>query len=757
MVAAVSLGITALTWYVAGQRSALRDNERFEHAVEAAVNLFDDRLNRQTELLQATKGFVLTQPDLDFNRFEAFAEAIGLAKAYPGLTGLGWSAKLNAADATQAIARFQGPGQPPIKLWGLGLSPELHAILALQPNNPRNAKAFGFNMFSDPVRRRAMEKARDTGDAAATQAVHLVQEVGKDVQPGFLIYVPVYYGTGIPNTLAERRRRLRGFVYSPFRAHDLLSRVFIAKENPELQLKVFDSNNAKGSVLFSDTKHPLGATPLLKTIEDVKVAGQTWSILFESSPYFENSMSRKVLFWIPLIGVLVSLLLTGLSWRQNNATRELQEQAKSMRRREFHQKLLASSGSLLNESLDYERTLAATTELAVPSFADWCAVDLVSENGEIKRLAIAHADPAKVQWARELQERWPPDPNAPTGVPHVVRTGANELYKEIPAEMLQAAAAVDPELEQVIEKLALRSAMIVAIRARGRTLGAISYVWAESGKNYDEEDLRVAEEIASRAGMAIDNSRLYREAQQERSEVQRLNHELEKRVEERTAELMATNYELEAFAYSVSHDLRAPLRSVDGFSRSLLEDYGDKLDETGHDYIARVRAATKRMDELISALLSLSRITRAEMKRDDTDMTALAERAAVEAKAAYGPNVEVVVQPGMTAHADARMISAVFDNLISNGVKFSSKSEAGKVEVGFDGHAFFVRDNGVGFNPAYMSKLFAPFERLHSSKDFAGSGIGLATVQRIVKRHGGQVWAESEEGKGATFFFTLSA
>jgi signal transduction histidine kinase len=253
--------------------------------------------------------------------------------------------------------------------------------------------------------------------------------------------------------------------------------------------------------------------------------------------------------------------------------------------------------------------------------------------------------------------------------------------------------------------------------------------------------------VALRAGTALDNSTLFLEAQ-------RLNRDLEQRVKERTAELTASNSELEAFGYSVSHDLRGPLRSVDGFSRSLLEDFGDHLDETAKDYIGRIRAAAKRMDGLITSLLSLSRITRAEIVRHEVDISALAEQSVHDASTLY-PGVEVDIQPDMHANADSKMLHAVLDNLVSNAMKFSSKNPHPKMTVGSKDGAFFVQDNGVGFNTEYEDKLFAPFERLHSSKEFPGSGIGLATVQRIILRHGGRVWAESVEGKGATFYFTL--
>ena len=231
-------------------------------------------------------------------------------------------------------------------------------------------------------------------------------------------------------------------------------------------------------------------------------------------------------------------------------------------------------------------------------------------------------------------------------------------------------------------------------------------------------------------------------------------------LERRTREVETVNKELEAFAYSVSHDLRAPLRSMDGFSQVLLEDYADELDEQGKDHLQRVRAASQKMGQLIDDLLRLSRVTRAEMRRETVDLSDLAQET-VRALRQGEPErqVECVVQDGVTANGDPDLLRIVLENLLGNAWKFTGKGPGAKIEFGSAEHegeaVYFVRDDGVGFDMAYVDKLFGAFQRLHSTADFAGTGIGLATVQRIVRRHGGQVWAEGAVEKGATFYFTL--
>ena len=232
---------------------------------------------------------------------------------------------------------------------------------------------------------------------------------------------------------------------------------------------------------------------------------------------------------------------------------------------------------------------------------------------------------------------------------------------------------------------------------------------------------------------------------------------------ERTSEdLEEANEELESFSYSVSHDLRAPLRSIEGFSQILLEDYAEKLDEEGKNYLGRVRAASRRMALLIDDLLDLSKVSRSPLRRELVDLSAQAREITAElGKSQPRREAEFVIADGLTANGDARLLRLVLENLLGNAWKFTSRE--GRARIEFESTAlegrdrvYFVRDNGVGFDEAYAGKLFGAFQRLHGPEEFEGTGIGLATVQRIVRRHGGRVWAEGEVGKGATFFFTLS-
>ncbi len=241
-------------------------------------------------------------------------------------------------------------------------------------------------------------------------------------------------------------------------------------------------------------------------------------------------------------------------------------------------------------------------------------------------------------------------------------------------------------------------------------------------------------------------------------ELQALNVTLEERVRQRTAELENTNRELEAFSYSVSHDLRAPLRTIDGFSLALEEDYAEAVDATGRDYIARVRAGVQRMGMLIDALLQLSRVTRAELAREHVNLTAMLESVAANVKEENpGRSLEITIDPGMEVNADPRLLRVALENLLGNAAKFTGKIAHAVIRFGWDStqQAYYIMDNGAGFDMHYADKLFGAFNRLHGDKDFKGSGIGLATVARVIARHHGRIWALGEVDHGATFFFTV--
>jgi PAS domain S-box-containing protein len=408
------------------------------------------------------------------------------------------------------------------------------------------------------------------------------------------------------------------------------------------------------------------------------------------------------------------------------------------RRAEEVQRFLAEAGAIIASSLDYEATLSSVARMAVPTLADWCTVDVYDEDRTLKRLAVAHVDPKKVEWAHELQQRYPPDMDAPRGVPNVLRTGKSEIYSDIPDEML-AAAAIDEEHLRIMREIGFTSALIVPLVTQGRTLGVITLITAESGRQYRQEDLVVAETLAHRAAISIDNARLYRRAQ----EANRMKDE---------------------FLATLSHELRTPLTAILGWSGMLR---AGRLDaEAATRAIEAIERNAKSQRQIIEDLLDVSRIITGKLRLDvrEVEPAALidsaieAVRPAAEAK---GVRIEKVVGTGSgTLTGDPSRLQQVFWNLLSNAVKFTPGG--GRVQLSLeqtDSHLeITVSDTGQGISAEFLPYVFDRFRQADSTttRKHGGLGLGLAIVRHLVELHGGTVRAESEGvGQGAAFTVTL--
>ncbi len=326
---------------------------------------------------------------------------------------------------------------------------------------------------------------------------------------------------------------------------------------------------------------------------------------------------------------------------------------------------------------------------------------------------------------------------------------------------------------KVLAHFHIKANLAVPLLQGQKLWGLLCINQCRAPRQWQSMEIEFVSQIANHLGVALQHAELLADLRSEilerqlaEQQVLDLNHGLRQAI----IELKAVNKELEAFSYSVSHDLRAPLRSIDGFSQALLEDYQDRLDTSGQDYLQRIRSATQRMGRLIDDMLTLARVTRSDMHPASVDLSRIADRICTDLQQSQPERqVEFTIQAGLLAQGDAHLLQVLLENLLNNAWKFTSKHPHAKIEFGAIAQSnqsnssltsnapiYFVRDDGAGFDMAYINKLFGPFQRLHSMLDFPGNGIGLATVQRIVHRHGGTVWAEGGVEQGATFYFTLT-
>ena len=700
MVLLVSLGFVFIAWNNARERELELARAQFQSSVGKLASLVQLRLTSFEITLRGGSSLLAALKWPSPQHWRSYTDGLALPIRFPSLTGLGFAAYADPSKLARLQLLIRDSGYGRFNVYPHGVRPQYAPIIYLEPRTPENRKVLGYDMYSEPVRQAAMRAAMDSGQTRMTASVRLLQD-GDHATPGLLLYAPVYETALPPDNPAQRRRAMRGWVYAPFHVDKMLQ-VAIAPANSSARMRVVDVTDPAQVVLYADPD--IGNTNTFTHSLQLSFFGRRWRFDFFSGPEQAAAPQLAALNMLLAVGICASLLLFALAWMlastEARAQRIATEMTASYRRSEQRFRNSMRYSAIGNALLDERGNIVETN----PSFATIVGRNTKELTGQPLAILLDDADSA---------------------VSHSA----------------QVASILD-EQDRVVRTTR-------TLHRRGGELRHVQLTLAPIPKDPGTGVVRLAQ---------VDD---ITERVRAEAAVKALNRTLEARVTARTRELSEANQELKSFAYSVSHDLRAPLRSIEGFSRILGERHADGLDEIGRDYLLRVRKATSRMGELIDALLKLSRIGRSELSVTDVDLSGLAEEVGAGLADAE-PERQVVlrVQPGMRAHGDRTLLLTLLDNLMGNAWKFTRNVANPQVEVGMeqgdDGSSvYFVRDNGAGFDTTYADKLFRPFQRLHSQDEFAGHGIGLASVRRIVERHGGKIEASGAPGQGATFRFTL--
>lgn len=711
LVLVASLMVVALYARSAREREEVIAETEHVAAAERLATALQERLLRYELAVRGGASLFASVARPTERQWQAYVDGLNPQTQFPGVMGLGYAPYLHSEGLKTLQLEMREGGSGLFALRPAGVREFYGPILYLEPRTMANREAVGYDMFSEPRRQAAMATARDTGQVRLTEPVELLQLIDQPHSTGLLMYAPIYAGGLTPATVAARRGAMSGWVYVPFAVDSYVAGVTGGAPTP-FALRIVDVT-AGSLLVYQDARYTDTVDPdIWRHSVERSVYGRTWRVDFEELSPAAGSRLDDLQATL-LAGVLVSLLLfavvLSLAHTQTRAERIAARMSESWRRSELR----------FRSAMEY-------------SVGGIALLDSTSR--------IVEANPA-------LEALFDAAPGSLVGTPLAPR-------------FLNSDAHWDRERDRVVAEYGAYRTTRRLLRGDGdirQLLLVFSPVPGEtdSGAAW----LVQAEDITDRL--------------RAEEQVRAMNRLLEARVAQRTRELTQANRELEAFAYSVSHDLRAPLRSVEGFARVLGERHAAALGEDGCGYLSRIRGAARRMDALIDALLKMSRISREELRFVELDLSRIAGEIVAELRQAEpGRNVEVRIEAGLRAAGDAALVRNLLQNLIGNAWKFSRETVAARIEfggieagadddTGGDGdrqlRGFYVRDNGAGFDPDYAGKLFRPFQRLHDADRFAGNGIGLATVKRIVERHGGTIEAEGRPGQGATFRFTLPA
>ena len=742
-VLAICLTATFLVVWQLGRVSTSKDDERFDNAVERLNELIVRRIAVYEDMLRATAGMLDLEGPFDRRAFQRFVQRLEIDTRYPGIRGIGYSERITPAELPALLAQ-QRREIPGFRVWPEDPRDEYYAILYLEPLDERNRAALGYDMFTDATRRDAMERARDTGQAAASAPVRLVQEIGVDKQAGFLIYTPVYEGGGVPPTVEERRAKLRGFVYVPFRGGDLFSGILAAEEAPRAGFELRDGSSPQMTIFRAGDR---GAGRFMSS-RTIPVSGRTWEASFFSLPGLERASYAALVPGVLGTGVALSLLVALLVGLQSAAGERRAAAEQAAREHAELVELVNATGTQLAGELDLDRLVQALTDAGVRlTRAQFGAFfyNVVNAAGESYTLYALSGLP------REAFGRFPMPRNTAVFGPTFSGEGivrSDDITRD-PRYGHSAPYHGMPDGHPPV-----RSYLAVPVVSRsGEVLGGLFFGHSEAGR-FTAQHERVLRGVAAQASVAIDNARLYNRVQ-----------ELLERERAARAEAERGSQLKDEFLATLSHELRTPLNAVLGWTH--LVRHGGIAPDRFDQALETIHRNAQAQSQLIDDLLDMSRIVagRLRIDLDDVDVASVLEaaigvvRPAADAK---GVRVTTTCDPVPPLRADAARLQQVFWNLLSNAVKFTPRGGQVDVALRWDGvHAeVTVRDTGIGINTEFLPAVFDRFRQadVSTGREHGGLGLGLSIVRSLVQMHGGTVEAHSDgPGTGATFTVRLPA
>lgn len=690
-----SVMLVLASWNTARERELHAAETRFEVRTGEIVDRLQRHLSDYELLARGGGSLFATVARPTPRQWADYADGMNLRSRFPAVTGLGFIGHVSSSRLDDLQIEWRDSGYGHLNVRPRGVRRHYSPILYLEPRTAANTAAIGFDLLSDPVCSSAMQAALDTGTAQLSGVTP-----AHPLRADLALYLPVYRGGDRPRTRAAREESIQGWVYVPFDVDQFVERQLVGR-NEDLHFRIYDVERGQAELIYSREERAAEAPPAFQHQAEIDFYGRHWRIEFDSPPLALAAPGLQHLEDLLALELLASLLLFGTVWLL--ARTEDRAHAIALRLTEEYRR----SEQRFRSSIRY----AAIGKALLNSEGR-----IVEANPALGRIVGRTAESMIGETFESLFEE-----NDESIRPHDEgRTDANGVHRvtrhlrregDLPRQAQLTYAPLPGSIGQDVVGLVQVEDVTERVRAQAR--------------------------------------------------INALNRTLEARVQLRTRELSQANQELESFAYSVSHDLRAPLRAIDGFSRILLERYGDRLDDAGRAYLGRVRRAATRMGDLIDSILKISRVGRSELRHEPVDLSRLAAEVMEEIQADDRERrIDVRIAPGLRATGDATLLRDLLFNLLGNAWKFTREREHAVIEFGqMPGPAgeseLFVRDNGAGFEQAYAEKLFRPFQRLHAQSEFSGHGIGLASVKRIIERHGGQIRAEGHPGDGATFYFTL--